>query len=74
MQIKMTRYGHDGVIREFVKKVVDTQMDFSFARACAAAVGDALARPLRKADSKSAKSPAGSRGAVGLRREKAVAS
>jgi hypothetical protein len=43
-KIKMTLYGHDDVIREFVKKVVDTQMDFSFARACAAAVDDALAK------------------------------
>jgi hypothetical protein len=47
-KIKMTPYGHDDVIREFVKKVVDTQMDFSFARACAAAVDDALAKTAAK--------------------------
>ncbi len=43
-KIKMTPYGHDDVIREFVKKVADTQMDFSFARACAAGVDDSLAK------------------------------
>ena len=47
-KIKMTPYGHDDVIREFVTKVVDTQMDFSFARACAAAVDDALAKTAAK--------------------------
>jgi hypothetical protein len=47
-KIKMTPYGHDDVIREFVKKVVDTQMDFSFAKACAAAVDDALAETAAK--------------------------
>jgi hypothetical protein len=47
-KIKVTPYGHDDVIREFVKKVVDTQMDFSFARACAAAVDDALAKTAAK--------------------------
>jgi hypothetical protein len=47
-KIKMTPYGHDEVIREFVKKVVNTQMDFSFARACAAAVDDALAKTAAK--------------------------
>jgi hypothetical protein len=47
-KIKMTPYGHDDVIREFVKKVADTQMDFSFARACGAAVDDALARTAGK--------------------------
>jgi hypothetical protein len=47
-KIKMTQYGHDDVIREFVKKVVDTQMDYSFARACAAAVDDALAKTAAK--------------------------
>lgn len=47
-KIKMTPYGHDDVVREFVKKVVDTQMDFSFARACAAAVDDALAKTAAK--------------------------
>lgn len=43
-KIKMTPYGHDDIIREFVKKVVDTEMDFSFARACATGVDDALAK------------------------------
>jgi hypothetical protein len=47
-KIKITQYGHDDVIREFVKKVVDTQMDYSFARACAAAVDDALAKTAAK--------------------------
>jgi hypothetical protein len=47
-KIKITQYGHDDVIREFVKKVVDTQMDYSFARACAAAVDDALAKSAAK--------------------------
>jgi hypothetical protein len=47
-KIKMTLYGHDDVIREFVTKVVDTQIDFSFARACAAAVDDALAKTAAK--------------------------
>jgi alpha/beta superfamily hydrolase len=47
-KIKMTQYGHDDVIREFVKKVVDTQMDYSFARACAAAVDDVLAKTAAK--------------------------
>ena len=36
------------VIREFVKQVVNTQMDFDFARACAAAVDDALAKTAAK--------------------------
>jgi hypothetical protein len=43
-KLKLTPYGHDDIIREFVKKVVDTEMDYSFARACAAAVDDALAK------------------------------
>src|SRR5258708_19592371 len=47
-KIKITQYGHDDVIREFVKKIVDTQMDYSFARACAAAVDDALAKTAAK--------------------------
>src|SRR5260370_13948042 len=46
--IKMTRHGHDDVIREFVKRVVDTQMDYSFARACAATVDDPLAMAAAK--------------------------
>jgi hypothetical protein len=47
-KIKVTQYGHDDVIREFVKKVVDTQMDYPFARACATAVDDALAKSAAK--------------------------
>jgi alpha/beta superfamily hydrolase len=47
-KIKMTQCGHDDVIREFVKKVADTEMDYSFARACAAAVDDALAETATK--------------------------
>ena len=47
-KIKITQYGHDDVVREFVKKVVNTQMDYSFARACAAAVDDALAKTAAK--------------------------
>jgi hypothetical protein len=43
-KLKLTPYGHDDVIREFVKKVMDTEMDYSFARACAAAVDQALAK------------------------------
>jgi hypothetical protein len=35
---------HDDIVREFVKKVVDTPMDYSLARACAAAVDEALAK------------------------------
>jgi hypothetical protein len=47
-KIKMTQYSHDDVIREFVKQVVNTQMDFDFARACAAAVDDAPAKTVAK--------------------------
>jgi hypothetical protein len=47
-KIKATQYGHDDVIREFVTKVADTQMDYSFARACAAGVDDALAKTAAK--------------------------
>ena len=43
-KLKLTPYGHDDVVREFVKKVADTEMDYSFARACAAAVDDVLAK------------------------------
>ena len=28
-KLKLTQYGHDDVVREFVKKVVDTEMDYS---------------------------------------------
>jgi len=34
--------------REFVKKVVDTPMDYSLARVCAAAVDEALAKSAAK--------------------------
>jgi hypothetical protein len=43
-KLKLMPYGHDDVIREFVKKVQDTEMDYSFAGACAAAVDDAIAK------------------------------
>jgi hypothetical protein len=41
-------YNHDDIVREFVKKVVDTPMDYSLARACAAAVDEALAKSAAK--------------------------
>jgi hypothetical protein len=47
-KLKLTQYGHDDVVREFVKKVVNTEMDYSFARACASGVDDALARTAAK--------------------------
>jgi hypothetical protein len=47
-KLKLTPYGHDDVVREFVKKVADTEMDYSFARACAAAVDDVLAKTVVK--------------------------
>jgi hypothetical protein len=47
-KLKLTRYGHDDVVREYVKKVVDTEMDYSFARACASGVDDALAKTASK--------------------------
>jgi hypothetical protein len=37
-------YGHDDVVREFVKTVAGTAMDYSFARSCAAAVDTTLAK------------------------------
>jgi hypothetical protein len=45
--IKMARHRYDDVIREFVKRVVDAKRDY-FARACAAAVGDALSKTAAK--------------------------
>jgi hypothetical protein len=45
-KLKLTQYGHDDVVREFVKKVVDTDMDF--ARACALGVDDALTKTAAK--------------------------
>jgi hypothetical protein len=47
-KLKLTPYGHDDVVREFVKKVADIEMDYSFARACAAAVDDVLAKTVVK--------------------------
>jgi len=47
-KLKLTKYGHDDVVREFVKKVVDTEMDYSLARACASGVDDALAKTAAK--------------------------
>jgi alpha/beta superfamily hydrolase len=47
-KLKLTQYGHDDVVREFVKKVVDTEMDYSFARACASGIDDALAKSAAK--------------------------
>jgi hypothetical protein len=47
-KFKMTPYGHDDVVRDFVKKVADTDMDFAFARACAAGVDDAIAKTASK--------------------------
>jgi len=41
-------YSHDDVVREFVKTVVGTPMDYSFARACAAAVDATLAKTAAK--------------------------
>ncbi len=43
-KLKLTPYGHEDVVREFAKKVADTEMDFRAARACAAAVDDVLAK------------------------------
>jgi hypothetical protein len=48
-KIKATpSYNHDDVVREFVKAVAGTQMDYSFARLCAAAVDDSLAKTAAK--------------------------
>ena len=41
-------YSKDGVIGEFVKSVAATNMDYSFARACAAGVDAELARTATK--------------------------
>jgi len=43
-KLKMTPYNHDDVVREFVKKVVDTDMDYGLARSCATAVDESLAK------------------------------
>jgi hypothetical protein len=47
-KLKMTPYGHDDVVRDFVKKVADTDMDFTFGRACAAGVDNAIAKTASK--------------------------
>jgi hypothetical protein len=47
-KLKLTQYGHDDVVREFVKKVGDTEMDYSFARACASGVDDSLPKTAAK--------------------------
>jgi hypothetical protein len=47
-KMKATQYGHDDVIREFVTKVADVQMDYNFARGCAAGVDDAVAKTAAK--------------------------
>ena len=41
-------YGHDDVVRELVKTVAGTEVDYSFARACAAAVDTTLAKSAAK--------------------------
>jgi hypothetical protein len=41
-------YSQDDVVREFVTAVAGTQMDYSFARACAAAVNDTLNKSAAK--------------------------
>jgi alpha/beta superfamily hydrolase len=48
-KLKLTpQYGRDDVVREYVKKVAETQMDYSFARACAAALDEAVAKTAAK--------------------------
>jgi hypothetical protein len=48
-KFKLTRYGHnDDDVREFVKKVIDTEMDYSFAGACASGIDDALTKTATK--------------------------
>jgi hypothetical protein len=47
-KLKLMQYGHDDVVREFVNKVVDTEMDYSFARACASGIDDALTKTAAK--------------------------
>jgi hypothetical protein len=41
-------YSHDDIVREFVKTVVGTEMNYSFARACAAAIDTTLAKSAAK--------------------------
>jgi hypothetical protein len=48
-KIKATpSYNHDDIVREFVKTVVDTPVDYSLARACAAAIDEVLAKSAAK--------------------------
>jgi alpha/beta superfamily hydrolase len=47
-KLKLAQYGHDDIVREFVKTVADADMDYSFARACASGVDDALAKTAAK--------------------------
>jgi alpha/beta superfamily hydrolase len=47
-KLKATPYNHDDVVREFVKKVVNTDMDYSLARACSTAVDASLAKTAAK--------------------------
>jgi hypothetical protein len=42
--IATATYNHADVVRKFVKKVLDTEMNYSFARACAVAVNEFLAK------------------------------
>ncbi len=42
------QYNHEDVVREFIKKVADTPMDYGFARACAAAVDEAVTKSAGK--------------------------
>ena len=41
-------FNHYEVVREFVKTVASTEMDYSFARLCATAVDDTLAKSAAK--------------------------
>jgi len=48
-KIKATpSYNHDDIVREFVKTVVNTPLDYSLASPCAAAVDEALAKSAAK--------------------------
>jgi hypothetical protein len=41
-------YSRDGIVREYVKSVASTSMDYSLARACVAGVEAELAKPATK--------------------------
>jgi hypothetical protein len=43
-KLKLMQCGHDDVVREFVEEVVDTEMDYRFASACASGIDDALTK------------------------------